>query len=140
MQNQNGPYANYQNRYDGSTTNNHQTIKNPTTQFHKGTEMNDRDRIDDMLATAKWLTDGFNVFVRETSHQSLYNDVLRILNETHHAARDIFNLMFEKGWYSLKSEQPYQVAKNYQKFSGYQNQFPTQSQHQQGNMFPPLDY
>lgn len=137
MHNQSGSYGNYQQRYGGS---NNSTIKNPTTQFQKGTEMNDRDRINDILATEKWLTDGFNVFVRETSHQSLFNDVLHILNETHHAARDVFNLMFEKGWYSLHPEQPSQVSKHHQKFAGYENQIPTQGQYSGSNVFHPLDY
>lgn len=122
-------YGNYQQRYGGP-----ETIKNPPTQVKKGPEFNDRDRLNDMLATEKWLTDGFNVFVRETSHQTLFNDILHILNETHHAARDLFNLMFEKGWYSLHPEQPSQVAKEHQKFQGYESQFPRQGQYQ-GGMF-----
>jgi len=125
MNNNRGSYGSYQPSYGGSPTS---TIKNPSTQVPKGTELNDRDRLNDMLATEKWLTDGFNVFVRETSHQQLYHDVLQILNETHHACRDVFNLMFEKGWYSLHPEQPSHVADHYQKFSGYQSQFPNQNQ------------
>ena len=132
MNNNRGSYGNYQPSY-GSSTN---TIKNPSTPFEKGTEFNDRDRLNDMLATEKWLTDGFNVFVRETSHQDLYNDVLHILNETHRACRDVYNLMFEKGWYSLHPEQPSHIADHYQKFSGYQSQFPTQSTSSY-NQYPP---
>lgn len=97
MTNYSGSYGNYQQRYGGSST---PTVKNPSTSFNKGPEFNDRDRLNDMLATEKWLTDGFNVFVRETSHKDLYNDILHVLNDTHHAARDVFNLMFEKGWYT----------------------------------------
>lgn len=124
MNNNRSSYGGYQQqRYGGSSS---PTIKNPSTHFAKGTEFNDRDHLNDMLATEKWLTDGFNVFVRETSHQDLYNDVLHILNETHHACRDVFNLMFEKGWYSLHPEQPSHIADHYQKFSGYQSQFPSQ--------------
>jgi hypothetical protein len=116
-------YGSYQQqRYGGSTS---PTMKNPSAHFEKGTEFNDRDRLNDMLATEKWLTDGFNVFVRETSHQELYNDVLHVLTETHHACRDVFNLMFEKGWYSLHPEQPSHIADHYQKFSGYESQFPS---------------
>lgn len=140
MNNQGGSYGNQQERYGGST------VKNPTTQFTRGKEFSDRDRLDDMLATEKWLTDGYNVFVRETSHNNLYRDILHILNETHHAARELFNLMFEKGWYSIQAEQPSQITKEYQKFSGYQSQFPehdqfhTRSQHYSQGHFPPVDY
>ena len=76
MTNYSGSYGNYQQRYGGSST---PTVKNPSTSFNKGPEFNDRDRLNDMLATEKWLTDGFNVFVRETSHKDLYNDILHVL-------------------------------------------------------------
>src|SRR5690606_30250055 len=114
----------------------------PSAQFEKGPEFSDRDRLNDMLATEKYLTDGFNVFVREASHKNLFDDVLQILNETHHAARDVFNLMFQKGWYSLHPEQPSHMAQHYQKFSGYESQFPTQNQgsYQSGSMYQTRDY
>ena len=127
MNNRSGSYGGYQQPYQGSTN---PTIKNPSSPFEKGQEFSDRDRLNDILATEKYLTDGFNVFVREASHQDLFQDVLYILNETHHACRNVFNLMFEKGWYSLHPEQPSQIAKEHRKFAGYENQFPTQSQTQ----------
>lgn len=102
------------------------TIKNPQAsgmQQPKTPAMNDRDRLNDMLLTEKYLTDGLNVFVREASHQALHRDVMQILNETHQAARDLFNLMYDKGWYTLQAEEPTHVAQQQQKFSNYQNQF-----------------
>lgn len=142
MHNQGGSYGDYQQRYTGSSS--PTTVKNPSTQVHKGTELNDRDRLNDMLSTEKYLANGFNTFVTETSNQNLYNDVLHILNETHHAGRNIFNLMFEKGWYSLKQEQPQQIAKEHQKFSGYESQFAghnhNQGQYTSGQDYYPRDY
>ena len=133
MHNQYGSYGNYQQQYGGAQS---PTIKNPSTgqlPKVKGPDFNDRDRINDMLSTEKYLTDGFNVFVRETSHQDLFRDVLHILTQTHHAARNLFNLMFEKGWYTLQTEQPGHIASQQQKFSGYQSQFAQQSH------FPSVD-
>ncbi|MGI6149265.1 MAG: spore coat protein [Firmicutes bacterium] len=102
------------------------TIKNPQPsagQQPKTPALNDRDRLNDMLLTEKYLTDGLNVFAREASHQSLHRDVMQILNQTHHAARELFNLMFEKGWYTLQAEQPSHIAQQQQKFTGYESQF-----------------
>ena len=133
-------YGNYGQRFEGSTS---PTIKNPSTQVQQNTQFNDRDRLNDMLATEKWLTDGFNVFAREASHQTLHNDVMHILNETHQAARDVFNLMFEKGWYSLHPEQPSQVSKEYQKFQGYESQFPQEQRtppYESGGMYQPRQF
>ena len=117
---QQGMYGGHQN-YPGAQP---PTVKNPSVQQPKTPDMNDRDRLNDMLLTEKYLTDGLNVFVREASHQSLYRDVMQILNETHQAAREVFNLMFAKGWYTLEVEEPAHVAQQQQKFSGYNSQFP----------------
>lgn len=100
---------------------NPQTGQLPTV---KGPEMNDRDLINDALSTCKYLTDSFNVAVREASHDALHADFNRILAETHQSARELYNLMFQKGWYKLEAEQQQKLQQAYQQFSGYSSQFP----------------
>jgi len=102
-------------------------IKNPKPANEpkvKGPEMNDRDRLNDVLLTAKYLTDSFNVAVREASHNTLHQDMLTILNETHQAARQTFDLMFQKGWYKVEAEQQQKLDQAYQQFNNYSTQFP----------------
>jgi spore coat protein CotF len=90
----------------------------------KGPQMNDRDRLNDVLSMEKYLTDSFNIAVREASHDALYQDILTVLNETHACAREMFTLMFQKGWYKLEAEDPQAVSQAYQQFSNYSTQFP----------------
>lgn len=107
----------------GNTTmqiKNQQTGQLPTV---KGPDFNDRDMLNDMLATEKHLSDNFNVFVREASYRDLHNDVMQILNQTHYEARSLYNMMFNLGWYSLQTESTQQVAQAQQQFSNYQSQF-----------------
>lgn len=92
----------------------------------KGPEMNDRDFLNDCLSTCKYLTDGLNVAVREASHQQLFTDMLQILTETHQEAREAYDLMFRKGWYTLEAEEQQKLTQAYQQFSGYSTQFPYQ--------------
>ncbi|WP_027416938.1 spore coat protein [Aneurinibacillus terranovensis] len=102
-------------------------IKNPKPSYEpkvKGPELNDRDRINDILATEKYLTDSLNVAVREASHAELHRDIMTILTETHQCARDIYNVMFQNGWYSLEAEEQQKLDQAYQQFSGYSSQFP----------------
>jgi spore coat protein CotF len=102
-------------------------IKNPQTEQLsqvKGPDMNDRDYTNDILATEKYLTDNFNVFSREASNQSLHEDIMTILNESHGSARGLFNLMFKKGWYSLTAASQEELQKTTQQFENYQSQFP----------------
>ncbi|MFM1653144.1 spore coat protein [Brevibacillus sp. B_LB10_24] len=105
-------------------------IKNPKPPNEpqvKGPEMNDRDRLNDILATEKYLTDSFNTAVREASHNQLYQDMMTILNETHQCQRNMFDLMFQKGWYKLEAEDQQKLDQAYQQFSGYSTQFPYQA-------------
>ena len=90
----------------------------------KGPQMNDRDYLNDILATEKYLTDSLNVAVREASHESLYRDFLNILNDSHHAQRHAFELMFQKGWYKLEAEQQQKLDQAHQQFMNYTSQFP----------------
>ncbi|WP_062354480.1 spore coat protein [Bacillus kwashiorkori] len=99
-------------------------IQNPTTQLHKSPEMNDRDFINDMLATEKYMTASYSVALNEASHQPLYEDILNIFTETQNCQRELFNLMFKKGWYGFDAAEQQKLQQSYQQFQGYSNQFP----------------
>ncbi|MFW6006487.1 MAG: spore coat protein [Halanaerobiales bacterium] len=104
------------------------TIKNPKSEMVpevKSPDMNERDFLNDILATEKYLTNSYNTFAREASHTDLYNDIKQILNETHDSARNLFNIMFEEGFYSLKGATTQEIDKANQKFNNYlQSQSP----------------
>ncbi|HHV94081.1 MAG TPA: spore coat protein [Firmicutes bacterium] len=103
------------------------TIQNPqsgTVPKVKGPQINDRDILNDVLATEKYLTDNFNVFAREASYPALYNDVENILCDTHKAARDAFLAMFQRGWYKLEGVEQQKLQQAQQQFSSYLGQFP----------------
>ncbi|UFJ42054.1 spore coat protein [Brevibacillus humidisoli] len=105
-------------------------IKNPKPAGEpkvKGPEMNDRDRLNDVLATEKYLTDSLNVAAREASHDQLHHDMITILNETHRSQRSIFNMMFQKGWYALEAEDQQKLSQAFQQFNQYSTQFPYQN-------------
>ena len=107
-----------------------QTIQNPKPSNEpqvKGPEMNDRDRLNDLLATEKYLTDSFNISAREASHSSLHQDIMTILNETHQYQYEMFELMFKQGHYKLEAEQQQKLDQAYQQFNNYSSQFPYQN-------------
>lgn len=102
-------------------------IKNPKPPNEpqvKGPEMNDRDRVNDILALEKYLTDSFNVSAREASHQQLHEDIMTILTETHQCQYSLYELMFRKGHYKLEAEEQQKLDQTYQQFSNYSSQFP----------------
>lgn len=102
-------------------------IQNQAVPVQKTPEMNDRDFCNDMLATEKYLSNAYSVAVNEMSHQSLFNDILSIYTETQNCQRDLFELMFKKGWYGFEAANPQNLQNSYQQFQGYTNQFPYQN-------------
>ena len=94
----------------------------------KTPDMNDRDFVNDALSTCKYLTDSLNIAVREASHEQLHSDFLQILTETHQSCRELYNLMFQHGWYKLEAEEQQKLDQAYQQFNNYSSQFPYYSQ------------
>ncbi|WP_048600278.1 spore coat protein [Rubeoparvulum massiliense] len=109
------------------TGNQNKTIANPKPPGEpqvKGPQMNDRDMVNDALSTVKYLTDSLNVMAREASHEALHQDIMTCLVETHQCQRDLFNLMFQEGWYKLEAEDQQKLDQAFQQFSGYTSQLP----------------
>lgn len=91
----------------------------------KGPEMNDRDRITDLLSTQKYLSDGYNNAVNEAGTDQLFQTVLQLLNEIHQSQREIFKLMQKKGWYKIEFEQDHtKISQKAQQFASHRTQFP----------------
>lgn len=99
-------------------------IQNPKTETPNTPQMNERDFLNDVLATEKYMTTSYSIALHEASHQSLFDDLLTIYTETEKAQRDIYNLMFKKGWYHVDAENPQNLQQSYQQFQGYSPQFP----------------
>lgn len=103
---------------------NQQQIKNPETKIQKTPEMNDRDFINDLLTTEKYMTTSYSMAMHEASHKGLYEDILTIFNETEKCQRDLYDLMFRNGWYAVEAADGQKLQQKYQQFQGYTNQFP----------------
>jgi spore coat protein CotF len=99
-------------------------IKNPKTQVPDTPQMNERDFSNDMLTTEKYMTDAYSNALNEASHEELYQDILNIFIETQNSQREIYNLMFKKGWYSVEATPQQKLQQDYQNYSNYSSQFP----------------
>lgn len=90
----------------------------------KGPEMNDRDYLNDILSTEKYLSNGFNTGLSEMQNPKLHQDVQNILNSVHQSQAQLFDLMFQKGWYKMEAAEQQQVSQAYTQFNNYKTQFP----------------
>lgn len=101
-----------------------QTGQTQTQPQIKGPEMNDRDRLNDILAMEKYMSQSYGIAVNEASNDTLFQTQMSILSDIHQCQRDLFNLMHRKGWYKLDQAQAQDVYQTAQQFSNYQTQFP----------------
>jgi spore coat protein CotF len=90
----------------------------------KGPEMNDRDRVNDILSSVKAMTQGYNTGLNEMQNPALHKTVSGILNDLHETQFSLFNTMFDNGWYKLPVADQQEIQKAHQQFSGYHSQFP----------------
>lgn len=98
-------------------------IKNPETQVPNTPELNDKDYIELVLNDIKKLTGmGFPNALNEASNETLFNELFQMYQETQKKQRELFNLMFKKGWYTISAEQKQKLMQTYQKFQNYQSQ------------------
>lgn len=90
----------------------------------QGPQMSDRDFINDILATEKYLTNSYNTAVNEASIEELYHLQMKHLNDAHQAARDLYNLMQQKGWYNVEPAENQKINQKAVQFAEYRSQFP----------------
>ncbi|GIN42017.1 hypothetical protein J19TS1_49660 [Heyndrickxia oleronia] len=103
---------------------NQQKIQNPQTTVPNNEKMNDRDLVNDLLAMEKYMTASYNTAMNEASHEGLYKDLLSIFTETQNEQRELYNLMFQNGWYKLEAAEQQKVQQSFQQHQGYSSQFP----------------
>ncbi|MDP4170408.1 MAG: spore coat protein [Bacillota bacterium] len=107
---------------------NQQKLGNTEKQIPKTPQMNERDFINDLLSTEKYMTTSYSVAMHEASHDGLFQDIQAIFNETEVCQRDLYNLMFKKGWYKIEPADQQQLQQTFQQFQGYTNQLPAGGQ------------
>jgi len=90
----------------------------------KDASVNDRDRMQDLLAQEKYLTNGYNLAMIEASHDALFQTSKQNFEVCHQAQRQLFNLMFKKGWYKLPVAKAEAVSHAFKQFAQYKSQFP----------------
>ena len=78
---------------------------------------NDEDILQDVLASLKHLSLLYSNCKGEASNKQLESKIDSICKEVGQMARDSFNLLFEKGWYSLEKEAPQKISQEINKFS-----------------------
>lgn len=78
-------------------------ISNPKTEMSETSLMNDRDYLTTILGLEKGMVKDYAVSLTEASNAELYNEFYDMFEDTCELAREAYDLMFKKGWYSVET-------------------------------------
>lgn len=101
-------------------------VQNPKTEVPQTPEMNDKDYLNDMLSTEKAMVNHYSYAINEASNDTLYQEINHILEETSSLQRELYNLMFEKGWYSLEKADQQKIMEKQNAGQQQLQELPTQ--------------
>jgi len=86
------------------------TVQNPKTEIHQTSEMNDRDFLNDVLESEKNLSNNLAIALNEASNDVFFQDILDMFIESKKMTRQLYNLMFQNGWYTLEKAEQQKIS------------------------------
>ena len=87
-----------------------------------GSTLPERDLMNDVLASQKFITDTYNTLTNECATPNVRNGFLSILSEEHQIQAEVFDLMKQHGWYQVPAADQQKVTQTKQKFQDQQAQ------------------
>lgn len=97
---------------------NNNQICNPKVETPKGMTLNDKDYISSLLSTLKELVKNYAVSLTEASCEELYNQYKEMFDTYSSLQREVYELMFRKGWYVLEKADTNKISNKYQTLNG----------------------
>lgn len=81
---------------------NNNQIKNEKVEVPTGTALDDKDYINSLLSSLKSIEKDYAVALTEASNEFLYKKYKVMFDSYASLQREVFELMFRKGWYVLE--------------------------------------
>lgn len=84
----------------------------------QGTQFAEKDILQLALNESKHTAESINSFILESSNEQLRRDYMTILGDVYSQQKQLFDLMQQKGFYSIENATPQQITQVQSKFSG----------------------
>ena len=88
-------------------------ISNPKVEVPTGIELNDKDYLSHVLASLKAMEKNYVVALTEASNESLFGKYEEMFNSIKSLQREVYELMFRKGWYELEKAEENKITQKY---------------------------
>jgi spore coat protein CotF len=76
----------------------------------------DKDRLQDALASQKFITENYNTFTNECVTPEIRGVFMSILKEEHDMQNEIFTEMQKRGWYQVQPAEAQKIQQTKTKF------------------------
>ena len=97
-------------------------ISNPQVEVPKNDKMNDKDLLNTLLEIEKNMSNNLSIALNEASCDKLFNFEFLLFTETKGMARDLYNMMFDCGWYSLEEAEKNKISEDSREMENNLNQ------------------
>lgn len=84
-------------------------VQNPKTEVPANSNMNDRDFLNDILESEKNMSVNYTYALNEASNEELFKRIYDMFIHIKEAQRNLFELSFKKGWYTLEKAEEIKI-------------------------------
>ena len=92
-------------------------IANPKVEVPTGISCNDKDYINSLLSCLKEMSKNYVMAMNEASNESLYEKYKEVCLVLTSLQREVYELMFRKGWYYLENVDTQKISQKSQMLS-----------------------
>lgn len=92
-------------------------INNPKVEVPTGMSLNDKDYTNSLLSCLKEMARNYTIAMNEASNEKLYNIYRETFLNVISLQREVYELMFRKGWYVLEKAEQQKIDQKYQTLS-----------------------
>lgn len=93
---------------------NNNTISNPKVEVAEGLALNEKDYVTCLLTTLKDMVKNYCIAMTEASNKFLYETYRDTFLKLMSLQREVYDVMFQKGWYQLEEAQKTKISTKFQ--------------------------
>jgi spore coat protein CotF len=87
-----------------------------------GSNLQERDLMNDVLSSQKFITDTYNTFTNECVTPNVRDGFMSLLNEEHQIQAEVFDMMKQRGWYQTPAADQQKVNQAKQQYASQKAQ------------------
>lgn len=88
----------------------------------QGQQFTDRDALQLALNECKHMAQSLNTYILEATNDQLRRDYMTVLGNIYSQQKEVFDMMQQKGYYSVNNANPQAITQAQNKFSGQAQQ------------------